>query len=113
VCNKIGTYLKALAARDNAVPFYAAMPLSTLDLSLRDGVREIPIEMRDARELTHAAGRSADGERLEVQLAPDGCVAANPAFDVTPAALLSGLITERGVVAAQADALWALAKDTA
>jgi methylthioribose-1-phosphate isomerase len=113
VCNKIGTYLKALAARDNGVPFYAAMPLSTLDLSLHDGLREIPIELRDARELTHVSGRSASGEVVEVQLAPPDCAAANPAFDVTPAALLSGLITERGVVAARADALWTLAKQKA
>jgi len=111
VCNKIGTYLKALAARDNGVPFYAAMPLSTLDLSLHDGLSEIPIEQRDARELTHVSGRSASGEVVEVQLAPTDCVAANPAFDVTPATLLSGLITERGVVAARPEALWALAKE--
>jgi len=113
VCNKIGTYLKALAARDNGVPFYAAMPVSTLDLSLHDGLREIPIELRDGRELTHVVGRSAGGEPMELQLAPEGCAAANPAFDVTPAAFLSGLITERGVIAAQPDALWALAQGTA
>ncbi len=109
VCNKIGTYLKALAARDNGVPFYAAMPLSTLDLTLHDGLREIPIEQRNERELTHVVGRAVDGEWCEVQIAPNGCVVDNPAFDVTPAALVSGLITERGVVAAQADALWATA----
>jgi methylthioribose-1-phosphate isomerase len=109
VCNKIGTYLKALAARDNGIPFYAAMPLSTLDLSLHDGLREIPIEQRDARELTHVGGRTAAGEFAEVQVAPDGCTVDNPAFDVTPAALLTGLITERGVVPARADALWATA----
>ena len=108
VCNKIGTYLKALAARDNGLPFYVAMPLSTLDLALHDGLRQIPIEERSARELTHIGGRAANGEWVEVQLAPDGCAAANPAFDVTPASLVSALITERGVVAAQPEALRAL-----
>jgi methylthioribose-1-phosphate isomerase len=100
VCNKIGTYLKALAANDNGVPFYAAMPTSTLDLSLHDGLAEIPIEERSAREVTHLPGRTAAGEVVEVQLVPDGTRAANPAFDVTPARLVTGLITERGVVRA-------------
>ena len=109
VCNKIGTYLKALAARDNGVPFHVAMPLSTLDLSLPDGLR-IPIEERSARELTHLSGRAAGGDVVEVQVAPDGCAAANPAFDVTPAALVSGLITERGRVAARPEALRALVR---
>lgn len=109
VCNKIGTYLKALAARDNGVPFYVAMPLSTLDLSLHDGVRDMPIEERSARELTHVAGRAANGDWVEVQLAPAGCAAANPAFDVTPAALVSALITERGVIAARPHDIAALA----
>jgi methylthioribose-1-phosphate isomerase len=107
VCNKIGTYLKALAARDNGVPFYVAMPLSTLDLSLAAG-EQIPIEQRSARELTHISGRDAAGRPAEVQLAPDGCAAANPAFDVTPARLVSGLITERGIVAAQPQPLRAV-----
>ena len=100
VCNKVGTYLKALAARDNGVPFYVAMPLSTLDRTLDDGVAEIPIEDRSEREVTHLSGRTAAGEVVEVQLVPDGTRAANPAFDVTPARLVSGLITERGIVAA-------------
>jgi methylthioribose-1-phosphate isomerase len=105
VCNKIGTYLKALAAHDNGVPFYAAMPLSTFDAALLDGVAQIPIEERHARELTHITGRDALGATVEVQLAPDGTAVANPAFDVTPARLVTGLITERGIVAANADAL--------
>ncbi len=109
VCNKIGTYLKALAAHDNGVPFYAAMPTSTLDLSLHDGLAEIPIEERSAREVTHVAGRTAAGEVVEVQLVPDGTVAGNPAFDVTPARLVSGLITEHGIVAADEGALRGLA----
>jgi methylthioribose-1-phosphate isomerase len=102
VCNKIGTYLKALAAHDNDVPFYVAMPMSTLDRSLQDGLREIPIEERSARELTHISGRTAAGGTTEVQLVPDGCPATNPAFDVTPARLVTALITERGVVDANA-----------
>jgi len=105
VCNKIGTYLKALAAMDNGVPFYVALPLSTLDLALADGLAEIPIEQRSPRELTHLSGRAASGEVLEVQLVPDGSAALNPAFDVTPARLVSGLITERGVFAADEAAL--------
>jgi methylthioribose-1-phosphate isomerase len=109
VCNKIGTYLKALAAHDNGVPFYVAMPLSTLDRTLRDGLAEIPIEERSAREVTHLAGRGPGGEIVEVQLVPEGSGAANPAFDVTPARLVSGLITERGVIAATAAAIEAVA----
>ncbi len=111
VCNKIGTYLKALAAHDNGVPFYAAMPTSTLDMSLHDGLREIPIEERSAREVTHLTGRDARGELVEVQLVPDGSDAANPAFDVTPARLVTGLITEHGVVAADEAALRALMQE--
>jgi methylthioribose-1-phosphate isomerase len=105
VCNKIGTYLKALAARDNGVPFYVAMPTSTLDLALSDGLAEIPIEERSGREVTHISGRSAGGEIVEVVLTAAGTTAANPAFDVTPARLVSGLVTEHGVVAAEAGAL--------
>ena len=108
VCNKIGTYLKALAAQDNGVPFYVAMPTSTLDMALQDGVTQIPIEERSAREVTHLQGRNAAGDVVEVCVAPEGTKAANPAFDVTPARLVTGLITERGEVAAQADALRAL-----
>ena len=105
VCNKIGTYLKALAAQDNGVPFYVAMPTSTLDLALADGLRQIPIEERPAREVTHISGRDAAGTVVEVQLTAAGTPAANPAFDVTPARLVSGLITEHGVVAAEEGAL--------
>ena len=108
VCNKIGTYLKALAARDNGVPFYVAMPTSTLDLSLVDGLREIEIEERSGREVTHLSGRDASGALVEVQVTPDGSAAANPAFDVTPARLVTGLITEHGIVAADESALRAL-----
>ena len=105
VCNKIGTYLKALAAFDNKLPFYVAMPLSTLDTTLLDGLAQIPIEHRSPREITHISGRGAQGAITEVQLVPDGSAALNPAFDVTPARLVTGLITERGVLAATAPAL--------
>jgi methylthioribose-1-phosphate isomerase len=104
VCNKIGTYLKALAAHDNGIPFYVAMPVSSLDLSLPDG-GHIPIEERSARELTHIAGICDDGLMREVRVAPEATAVANPAFDVTPGRLVTGLITERGIVPAQAGAL--------
>jgi methylthioribose-1-phosphate isomerase len=105
VCNKIGTYLKALAAHDNGVPFYVAAPSPSIDWTLRDGRDEIPIEERNARELTHLTGRLPDGTNATVALIPEGSPAANPAFDVTPARLVTGLITERGVCAANAEAL--------
>ena len=108
VCNKIGTYLKALAAHDNGVPFYVAMPTSTLDRSVADGVAGIAIEQRSAREVTHVAGRTAAGDIVEVQLVPDGSPAANPAFDVTPARLVTALVTEHGLVAATPQAIAAL-----
>ncbi len=100
VCNKVGTYLKALAAHDNRVPFYAAVPSPSIDWTIQDGVREIPIEERSAREVTHLAGRLADGSVATIALTPEGSPAANPAFDVTPARLVTGLITERGVAEA-------------
>ena len=104
VCNKIGTYLKALAAYDNGVPFYAALPSSTIDWQMRDGVREIPIEERDPREVTHMSGRQSNGARVEIELTPQGSSARNFGFDVTPARLITGIITERGVSAAQEEA---------
>jgi len=100
VCNKIGTYLKALAARDNGVPFYVALPGPTIDWQVTDGVAEIPIEERDAREVLEVAGRQAGGAMGAVRIAPDGATARNFAFDVTPARLVTGLVTERGVCAA-------------
>ncbi len=100
VCNKIGTYLKALAAHDNGVPFYAALPSSTIDWRIADGVADIPIEQRDPAELTHISGLTDRGRVETVRLAPEGARAANYAFDVTPARLVTGLITERGVCAA-------------
>ena len=97
VCNKIGTYLKALAARDNGVPFYVGLPGPSIDWSIDDGVGSIPIEERDPAEVTTMSGRSPDGELLTVRLVPDDARAANYGFDVTPARLITGLITERGV----------------
>jgi methylthioribose-1-phosphate isomerase len=108
VANKIGTYLKALAAHDNDVPFYVAIPSSTIDWSLEDGVREIPIEERAGDEVTHIAGRLPDGSVGRVQLTPDGSPAMNYAFDVTPSRLVTGLVTERGVCAASPDGLLSL-----
>jgi methylthioribose-1-phosphate isomerase len=96
VANKIGTYLKALAAHDNAVPFWVATPSSTIDWTVSDGIREIPIEERDGSEVTTIAGRGLDGQVTTVRVAPSSSPAANPAFDVTPARLVTGLITERG-----------------
>jgi methylthioribose-1-phosphate isomerase len=99
VANKIGTYLKALAAHDNGVPFYVALPSPTIDWEIDSGAA-IPIERRDAREVTHIEGWSEDGRRVAVRLTPPGSPAANYAFDVTPARLVTALITERGVCAA-------------
>ncbi len=105
VCNKIGTYLKALAARDNDVPFYVALPSPTIDFKVADGLAEIPIEERDAAEVALMTGRTTDGRIETVRIAPEGSPVANYAFDVTPARLVSGLITERGVIAAARAAL--------
>lgn len=96
VANKVGTYLKALAAHDNGVPFYVALPSPTIDWTIDSG-DDIPIEQRDPREVTHIAGRTASGERVEVRLTPSESPAANFAFDVTPARLVTALITERGL----------------
>jgi len=108
VCNKIGTYLKALAAHDNGVPFYVGLPYPTIDWTIGDGVAEIPIEERSAREVSHMTGRTGTGEIATVEILPEGSAAANPAFDVTPARLVTGLITERGVAAASEAGLLAL-----
>src|ERR1700726_2092376 len=100
VCNKIGTYLKALAARDNNVPFYVALPSPTIDFTVADGVAEIPIEQRSPDEVATMTGRAADGRIETVRIAPADTPVANYGFDVTPARLVTGLITERGVLAA-------------
>jgi methylthioribose-1-phosphate isomerase len=105
VCNKIGTYLKALAAADNKVPFYVALPSPTIDFSVSDGVAEIPIEQRGPEEVATMTGRTKDGRIETVQIVPDGSAVANYGFDVTPARLVTGLITERGVLQASRQAL--------
>ncbi len=108
VANKIGTYLKALAARDNDVPFWVACPSSTIDWSVSDGVAEIEIEEREATEVTTLTGRGLDGKVATIRVVASGSPAANPAFDVTPARLVTGLITERGRCDATAEGLAAL-----
>jgi methylthioribose-1-phosphate isomerase len=105
VCNKIGTYLKALAAKDNGVPFYVALPSPTIDWTVHDGVSEIPIEERNADEVTFVQGKTSEGQIGHVRISPEGSPAANPAFDVTPARLVTGLITERGIAEASAAGL--------
>ena len=105
VCNKIGTYLKALAAHDNRVPFYVALPSPTIDFTVSDGLAEIPIEQRGAEEVATMTGKTKDGRIETVQIIPDGSAVANYGFDVTPARLVTGLITERGVIAASREAL--------
>jgi len=107
VANKIGTYLKALAAKDNDVPFYVALPSSSFDWTLRDGLKEIPIEERSAEEVKQADGWF-EGQQVEVRVAPEGSPAANYGFDVTPAHLVTGLITERGVCEANEKSIRAL-----
>jgi methylthioribose-1-phosphate isomerase len=108
VANKIGTYLKALAAYDNGVPFYVALPHSSIDWRIEDGLASIPIEERDPREVTEMTGRAADGSIVSVAISAPGSPAANPAFDVTPARLVTGLVTERGVCEASRAGLLAL-----
>src|SRR5262245_52487842 len=107
VCNKIGTYLKALAAHDNGVPFYVGLPYPSIDWTIEDG-GDVPIEERSATEVGRIAGRTAGGEVVTVDVLPEGSPAANPAFDVTPARLVTALITERGVCAASEAGLLSL-----
>jgi methylthioribose-1-phosphate isomerase len=106
--NKIGTYLKALAARANDVPFYIAAPRTTIDWTIEDGVRDIEIEERDGTEVTHMTGRLDNGDIARVAIAAPGSPALNPAFDVTPAELITGLITDRGVCPASREGLLGL-----
>lgn len=108
--NKIGTYLKALAARAHGVPFYVALPESTIDWTIADGIREIPIEQRSSREVTHMPGLAGDGTRQEVLITPEGTPARNDGFDVTPAELITAIITEHGVFQPTREALAAMHK---
>lgn len=105
VCNKVGTYLKALAAHDNNVPLYVALPSPSIDWTLEDGLREIPIEERDATEVTHLSGSTESGLLSTIRITPQGSPARNPAFDITPRRLVSGLITERGIAPASPEGL--------
>jgi methylthioribose-1-phosphate isomerase len=105
VCNKIGTYLKALAAHDNGVPFYVALPSPTIDFRVRNGIKEIPIEQRSGEEVSLMTGLTRDGRIETVEIAAQGTPVANYAFDVTPARLVTGLITERGVITANSHAI--------
>jgi methylthioribose-1-phosphate isomerase len=113
VANKIGTYLKALAARDNGVPFWVALPSSTIDWTISDGLSDIPIEERAATEVTTMTGRALDGSIATIRIVPKDSPAANPAFDVTPARLVSGLITERGLCDANEHSLREMFRDIA
>jgi methylthioribose-1-phosphate isomerase len=113
VCNKIGTYLKALAAKDNDVPFYVAVPSPSIDWHLDNGVKSIPIEQRDGTELSHITGRLADGTIVQVEIAPESSPMANYAFDVTPAHLVTALVTERGACPASKEGLRQLFSDLA
>ena len=108
VCNKIGTYLKALAAHDNDVPFYVTLPHNTIDWTIKNGVRDIPIEERGPEEVTRMTGRLEDGQLVNIDIAAPGSNAANPAFDVTPARLVTGLVTERGICSASTEGLLGL-----
>jgi methylthioribose-1-phosphate isomerase len=101
VCNKVGTYLKALAAFDNEVPFFVALPVSSIDFTLTDGIKEIPIEERDAEEVSHLSGIDADGLLSKIRLCPVGVTVSNFGFDVTPARLVTKIITEKGVFDAE------------
>ena len=105
VCNKIGTYLKALAAHDNAIPFYVALPSPTIDWTMTDGVKDIPIEERSDEEVCEMTGKTAAGEIVTMRIVSEGSKGGNPAFDVTPSRLVTGLITERGVSEASAEGL--------
>ncbi len=113
VANKIGTYLKALAARDNGIPFWVALPSTTIDWTISDGLTDIPIEERSPLEVTTMTGRALDGSIATVRIVPTSSPAANPAFDVTPARLVSGLITERGLCDANEAALTEMFKELA
>ena len=105
VCNKIGTYLKALAAKDNNIPFYVALPSPTIDWTIEDGINEIPIEERSENEVSLIQGKDKSGVISKLKVTPDGTIGSNPAFDVTPAKLITGLITEKGICEASSNGL--------
>ena len=101
VFNKVGTYLKALAAFDNELPFFVALPVSSIDFSLSDGIKDIPIEDRDTEEVTHVSGIDAKGQFSKIRLCPEGVAVSNVGFDVTPARLVTKIITEKGIFDAE------------
>ena len=105
VCNKIGTYLKALAAKDNNIPFYVALPSPTIDWTIEDGINEIPIEERSESEVSLIQGKDKTGVISKLKVTPEGTIGSNPAFDVTPAKLITGLITEKGICEASSNGL--------
>ena len=105
VCNKIGTYLKALAAKDNNIPFYVALPSPTIDWTIEDGINEIPIEERSESEVSLIQGKDNTGVISKLKVTPEGTIGSNPAFDVTPAKLITGLITEKGICEASSKGL--------
>ncbi|SVC87272.1 uncharacterized protein METZ01_LOCUS340126, partial [marine metagenome] len=105
VCNKIGTYLKALAAYDNKIPFYVSAPISSIDFNIQNGVRDIPIEERDSEEVSHINGLDENNELKKIKIVPDGSTCANYAFDVTPAKFITKLITEKGVIDANYESI--------
>jgi methylthioribose-1-phosphate isomerase len=105
VANKIGTYLKALAAHDNQIPFYVALPSTTLDMTIKDGLKEIPIEERNPDEVRYVIGKTSGGSVEPILICPETTLASNYSFDVTPAKYVTALITERGVCAASEEGL--------
>jgi methylthioribose-1-phosphate isomerase len=113
VCNKIGTYLKALAAKDNKVPFYVALPTPTIDWTVQDGVNEVPIEQRSSEEVTHMSGLDEAGTVRRIRLTPTDSPARNDAFDVTPGWLVTALITEVGIVPATSAGLASIRRSAA
>ena len=98
VCNKIGTYLKALAAYDNKIPFYVSAPISSIDFNIQNGVRDIPIEERDSEEVSHINGMDENHQLKKIKIVPNNAKCINFAFDVTPANLIAGIVTEKGVI---------------
>ena len=105
VCNKIGTYLKALAAYDNKIPFYVSAPISSIDFNIQNGVRDIPIEERDSEEVSHINGLDENNELKKIKIVPEGSTCANYAFDVTPAKFITKLITEKGIINANYESI--------
>ncbi len=105
VCNKIGTYLKALAAYDNEIPFYVSAPISSIDFNIENGIRDIPIEQRNSEEVSHIEGLDENNKIQKIKIVPDGAQCVNYAFDVTPAKYITKLITEKGIIDANSSSI--------